>query len=93
MSEAGAINMPTFSSMQRNIRLIVKINRHNSNRQDRHQYLHPLVRDIMLELPNEYRQTVPGAQFLVFDSGVGDPTRIIIFHSQNTINLLRNSEH
>ena len=45
MSEAGAVNMPKFSSVQRNIRL---------NRKDLHQYPNPLVRDVMPELPNEY---------------------------------------
>ena len=80
MSDAGAVNIATFSSMQRSIRL---------NRQVRHQYPNPLVHVVMPELPNECRQTTSCAQFLVFDTGVGDPNMMIIFDSQNAINLLR----
>lgn len=84
MSEAEALTMPTFLSIQGNIQF---------NRQDHHKWPNPLVRDVMPELPNEYRQTASGAQFFVFSGGLGDPNRMIIFDLQNAINLLRNFYH
>ena len=62
----------------------------HAKEQDRHQYPNPLVRDVLPELPNEYRHTASGGQFLIFDIGVRDRNRMIIFGY--VVNHPRNSK-
>ena len=40
-----------------------------------------------------YQLTENGDQFLLYDSGVGDPERILIFSSQQAIQFLSSSDH
>ena len=53
----------------------------------------PAHRVYIPDLPPTYRTTTNGDPFLVYDSGVGDKERILIFASQNALQLLADSEH
>ena len=44
-------------------------------------------------LPPMYQLTSTGGQFLRYDSGIGDDERILIFASDQGLELLSNSEH
>ena len=44
-------------------------------------------------LPERYQVTEAGEQFLIFDSGVGDNERILIFATQQGIRFLSNNSH
>ena len=44
-------------------------------------------------LPERYLVTKAGEQFLIFDSGVGDNERILIFATQQGIHFLFNNSH
>ena len=72
VSEGAAAIMPSVGSLRRNIR---------HARQDRNMPPNPLTRDAIPILPQQYQETTTGENFLVFDSGVGDPNRIFIFGS------------
>ena len=52
----------------------------------------PQARDEIPVLPRQYQLTSNGGEFLVFDSGVGDPERIFIFASEGRQFLIE-SEH
>jgi len=44
-------------------------------------------------LPEEFQLTRYGSQFLIFDSGVGDPQRMFIFASEHSIRFLAGCDH
>ena len=44
-------------------------------------------------LPERYQVTKAGDQFLIFDRGVGDNERILIFATQQGIYFLSNNSH
>ena len=44
-----------------------------------------------LEIPPEFQKTLRDEDFLLFDSGVGDDERILLFSTQNNIDRLRRS--
>ena len=44
-------------------------------------------------LPQAYKMTENGDQFLLYDSDAGDPQRVIIFSSQQAIQFFSNSAH
>ena len=53
----------------------------------------PARREDIPVLPNDFQRTDRGDRFLLFDSGVGDINRIIIFATDNSISLLAESSH
>ena len=53
----------------------------------------PGHREYTPDLPPVYRTTTNGDPFLVYDSGVGDKERILIFASQDALQFLADSEH
>ena len=53
----------------------------------------PLRREDIPVLPERYQVTKAGEQFLIFDSGVGDNERILIFATQQGIRFLSNNSH
>ena len=53
----------------------------------------PGHREYTPDLPPVYRTTTNGDPFLVYDSGVGDKVRILIFASQDALQFLADSEH
>ena len=83
ISEAAAVNLPSIPHVRRTIRM-----------QRPHQEIpNPINRAQIPILPPEYQVTTNGDQFLQFDSGVGDPERILIFGTAQSINLLSTSEN
>ena len=52
----------------------------------------PQTREEIPILPQEYQLTTNGDQFLVFDSGIGDPERIFIFTSDLGLQFLYESD-
>lgn len=84
ISESASVNLPSMNAMRRNIR---------AARQDRNIPPQPVNIVAIPDIPQEYQITENGEQFLLFDSGSGDPERIIIFASPLGINQLATSEH
>jgi len=67
-----AVNLPSIDNIRRDIRSV---------RQNRDVPPIPInILDIPV-MPQEFQITVNGEQFLLFDSGVGDMYRILIFGS------------
>ena len=73
ISESVGTNLPSMEVLRRNIR---------AARQERNFPPLPINRAAIPVLPRQYQQTENGQQFLIFDSGVGDAERILIFSSQ-----------
>ena len=84
ISESVGTNLPSMEVLRRNI---------GAARQERNFPPLPINRAAIPMLPRQYQQTENGQQFLIFDSGVGDAERILIFSSQQGLQLLSNSEH
>lgn len=83
VSAAAAANLPALHHMRRTIRSQKQTNAN----------LPPLpasIADIPV-LPAEYQTTLSGQQFQLYDSGVGDATRIFIFGSRDGVTLLQQS--
>ena len=64
-----------------------------SQRQKRHRYPNPIVREALPELPLEYQVTSTGERFLIDDGGIGDEKRTLIFGAPDAGQLLRESPH
>ena len=84
ISEGAAINLPSINTLRRNIRSI---------RQENDIPPLPINIGAILVIPQEYQTTVNREQFLVYDSGVGDIERILIFASPQAIQVLTESEY
>ena len=84
VSETASVNLPSMDTMRRNIR---------AARQDRNEPPNPINRAAIPVIPQLYQSTENGDQFLLYDSGNGDPERIIIFSSQQAIQFMSDSEH
>ena len=78
------MNLPSMNNLARNIR---------AAREERNLPPNPMNRQAIPILPNNYQMTSTGDQFLAYDSGVGDPNRIMIFASPQDIHLLESSSH
>ena len=70
VSEGAAANLLSLGSLRRNI---------GRAREDRNMPPNPQLWGEIQVLPRQYQLTANGDEFLVFDSGVGDPERIFIF--------------
>lgn len=84
ISQTAAVNLPSMDNLRRNIRAV---------RQERNLPPLPLNRAAIPVLPHQYQVTENGDQFLLFDSGVGDAERILLFSSQQGLQFLSNSQH
>ena len=84
MSEAAAINLPALHHIRRNIRL---------QRQANQQLPNPANRDDVPELPLKYQRSWAIEQFLIFESGQGDADRIFIFGTDQSLQLLSQSQN
>ena len=82
--EAVAVNMPLNESMRRNIR---------PQRQIRHEHHNPIAIEAIPELPQEFQVTSTAEQFMLYDIGVGDQNRKILFAGPNAVELLKQSWH
>ena len=84
ISEAAAINLPALHHIRRNIRL---------QRQANQQLPIPANREDVPELPLQYQRSYANEQFLIFDSGQGDADRIFIFGTNQSLQLLSQSQN
>ena len=84
VSEATAVALPSLSNMRRNIR---------RQRDDHNMPAVPQQREDIPVLPNNYQITNRGDRFLLFDSGVGDVNRLILFATNDAIRLLATNPH
>ena len=48
----------------------------------------PCPQDTLFHIPNEYQVTTDGKPFMMYDSGPGDGNRIIVFATEENIELL-----
>ena len=83
ISEAAAINLPALHHITRNIRLQRQVN----------QQLPILANRDVPELPLRYQRSYANEQFLIFDSGQGDADRIFIFGTNQSLQLLLQSQN
>ena len=83
-SAAVAVNLPRLTNVRRTIR------RYQANGGDP---VNPRDRAAIPVLPNEYQLTNNGDKFLLHDSGVGDPERLIMFCTGQGLELLEQSDH
>jgi hypothetical protein len=81
-SAAAAANLPRIDHIKRTIR--------NQRKEDHPP--HPIARAAVPLLPLRYQQTLNGERFLLFDSGPGDESRILIFATDQAVQLLANSD-
>ena len=84
ISQAAAVNLPSMINLGRSIR---------SQRQIRFDHPNPVAREAIPAIPLELTQTQTGEQFLIYDSGIGDNDRILIFGAPDELQLLRDSPH
>ena len=84
ISEAAAINLPALHHIRRNIRLQRQVNQ---------QLPIPANREDVPELPLQYQRSYANEQFLIFDSGQGDADRIFIFGTNQSLQLLSQSQN
>ena len=83
-SQDAAANIPSTSTLRRNIRKAWEDNNVPHN---------PVTREDIAVLPEQYQNTVVGEPFVIYDSGVGDQEQIFIFSSEIWLQLLRESKH
>ena len=84
LRSTAAVNLPQINNLKRTI---------HSQRKDDDSPPTPLRREDIPVLPERYQVTKAGEQFLIFDSGVGDNERILIFATQQGIRFLSNNSH
>ena len=84
-SAAAAVNLPRFENVSRTIR------RYREG--DPGLPANPQNRANVPVIPNDLQLTNNGNRFLLYDSGVGDANRIIIFATDQCLDLLRQSDH
>ena len=83
ISEDASVNLPAIGHMRRTIRNQRRMNQRPGN---------PANRAAIPEIPMVYHQTANNEQFLLFDSGFGEDNRMLIFASNQAIQLLARSE-
>ena len=84
-SEAVVVNMPTLDNVKRALRR----NRDGDDALP----INPQTRAAIPVIPNNLAVTSIGDRFLLYDSGVGDPNRILMFATDQALRLLRQSNH
>ena len=82
-SQTTATNLPRVEHLRRTLR---------HQRRDNDRPPNPIARAAIPEIPLAYQQTSNGERFLLFDSGFGDDNRMLIFATDQALQLLANSE-
>lgn len=83
-SQAAAAKLPSVNTIKRSVRNI-------RQRQDDGPAIPQHRSEIIF--PEDYKITLNGQEFLLFDSGYGDENRILIFASRRNLQLLARSEN
>ena len=84
VSPAAAVNLPPIAHIGWGIR------RHIDNEGNP---ANPVDRASIPVIPNEFQTTDRGDRFLLYDSGVGDVNRILLFATDQGLNLLSTSDN
>ena len=84
-SAAVAVNLPRIENVRRTIR------RYRENNPGLP--ANPQNRAGIPVIPNDLQTTSNGDRFLLHDSGVGDANRIIVFATDQALDLMRQSDH
>ena len=84
INESTSVNLPALNNMRRNI--------HRQRGQNNMPPI-PQRREEIPALLHQYQITNRGDQFLLFDSGVGDIDRMLIFTTNDAIHLLATNNH
>ena len=84
VSQATAVALPPLNNMRRNIR---------RQRDDHKMPAFPQRKEDIPVLPNNYQVINRGVRFLLFDSGVGDVNRLMVFATNDAILLLAANPH
>ena len=84
VSQATAVALPSLNNMRRNIR---------RQRDDHKMPAFPQRKEDIPVLPNNYQVINRGVRFLLFDSGVGDVNRLMVFATNDAILLLAANPH
>ena len=84
VTPTAAINLPRIENIRRNIRRY---------RESHNLPANPNNRADIPEIPQNLRETSDGQNFLLYDNGVGDVNRILIFATERGTNLLKQSDH
>ena len=84
VTETTIVNLQPMETLRRNIR---------AARQERNTPTQPLNREAIPVIPQHYCETEDEQNFLIFDSGVADPDRILIFSSEQQLQFLSISDH
>ena len=83
LSQQAAVQMVPIRHIRRNIRRV----------KQKKNAVHPLPVDRTFEIPEEYKSLADGEKFLLYNSGCDDPNRILIFGTERTLNLIKDSQH
>ena len=82
--ELGNVSVPRMEHIRRAIRI---------QRENNDAPVIPQTRQNIPAIPQEYCVTTLGDRFLLNDSGPGDPNRLIIFATDDGLDVLRTSDH
>ena len=84
ISQAAAVQMAPIRFIRRTVRRVRQANN----------VPHPIPTDrATLEIPDEYRTLSSGENFLLFDSGSGDVSRILVFGTVRTSKIISDSRN
>ena len=84
MSNSSIAALPRFDSVKRTICRVKSSTTDNVSNST-------LLEEIII--PEKYKYTLKGHPFLLFDSGIGDINRLMIFGSPNMLSLLRDASN
>ena len=84
-SDAVAVNMPSLDNVRRTIR--------RYRAENTALPANPQTRAAVPAIPNNLAVTSNGDRFLLYDSGVGDANRILVFATDQALALLRQCDH
>ena len=83
LSQQAAVQMVPLRHVRRTIRMT----------KQRKNAVHPIPSDRTFEIPEEYRSLQNGENFLLHDSGMDDLNRILVFGTERSLQMLRDSQH
>ena len=83
ISATAAANFPSIEHMKRTIR---------GQRTEVNQQPNPINRAAIPDIPAEFQHALNEERFLMLDSGVGDENRMLIFATEQTLQLLSTSD-
>lgn len=83
LSQGAAVQMVPL----RHVRRYIRLHKQTANA------VHPVPPDRAFDIPEEYKTLGNGERFILFDSGSHDTNRIIVFGTDRSVNILKESAH